>query len=199
MRSAAWRPPGRCCWGCGGAGEEFLQGMEAVVPLTPARAPCPPHPAMKLPQGEGGPTGEVGGGLGGGLRARGPGAAAAGAGDGGRESVVWGARNAGSVVPVVPGGRRGQGKVAACVPASRRARVVGAGSWRVTAAPRGAGALKVGPGGGGRTLALRGAGEAGAGVLFGWGRGAKPFMGARFFAGQAGPLGGRRWYQGGIL
>ena len=45
-----------------GAGEEFLRGSEAVAPLLPARSPCTPHPAAELPQGGGGPQGEVGGG-----------------------------------------------------------------------------------------------------------------------------------------
>ena len=62
MPSAAWRPPERCRRVGGGAGEDFLEGVQAVAPLTPARSPGPPHPAAELPQDGGGPPGEVGGG-----------------------------------------------------------------------------------------------------------------------------------------
>ena len=66
MRSAAWRPLGGVVGVVAGAGEEFFEGVEAPVPLSPARSPCPPHPATKLPHGGGGPPREVGGGVGGG-------------------------------------------------------------------------------------------------------------------------------------
>ena len=32
----------------GGAGGDFLDGVEAVVPLSPARFPYPPQPATEL-------------------------------------------------------------------------------------------------------------------------------------------------------
>ena len=47
----------------GGAGKDFLEGVEALAPLSPARSPCPLHQAAELPQGRGGPPGEVGGGV----------------------------------------------------------------------------------------------------------------------------------------
>ena len=48
--------------GGGGAGEEFLAGVEVVAPPSPACSPCPPYPAAELPQGGGTPPGEVRGG-----------------------------------------------------------------------------------------------------------------------------------------
>ena len=97
----------------GGAGEEFLQGMEAVVPQR--RLAPRAHLTQRRSSGRAREDQQArsGGGLGGGLRARGPGAAAAGAGDGGHVSVLWGARIAGPVVPVVRGGKRGHGVAAA--------------------------------------------------------------------------------------
>ena len=44
------------------AWEDFLEGVELFLPLTSACSPGPPHPVAKLPQGGGGPAGEVGGG-----------------------------------------------------------------------------------------------------------------------------------------
>ena len=38
----------------GGAREECFKGVEAVVPLSPAHSPYPPHPATGLPQNGGG-------------------------------------------------------------------------------------------------------------------------------------------------
>ena len=58
---------GSVAWGGGGAGEEFLEGVEEVSPLSPACSSCPPHPAAELPQGWGGPPGQVCGEVGGGL------------------------------------------------------------------------------------------------------------------------------------
>ena len=63
----------------GGAGAHFLEGMHHVHPIVPSRSPGPLHPAAELLQSGGRPPGEVGGGLGGGgVRARGPGAAGGG-------------------------------------------------------------------------------------------------------------------------
>ena len=170
------------------------------MPLTPVGAPCPPHPATELPQGGGGPPGKVGGGVGGGLRARGPAAAAAGAGSGGRVSVARGARNAGPVVSFVRGRGRGHGAAAACEAALREAGAAGAGVMvGVTAAPRGARAARVVLGPWGRALALREAGQAGEGASFRWGGGAVPLVGAGFFAGRVWPFGGHRWCHGGIV
>ena len=111
----------------GGAGEDFLEGVDHVHPLTPSRSPGPLHPAAELPQGGGRPPGEVGGVQGGGgLRARGPRAAVAGAGGGGCVSVP---RGTGSAVPFVVGGGRGHGMAVACVVAlgGAGAAVAGAG------------------------------------------------------------------------
>ena len=72
-----------------------------------------------LPQGGARPLGEVGGGVGGELQARGPGAAAAEAWVGGRVLVVCGAGNAGPGVLFVREGGRRHGAAAACVAASR--------------------------------------------------------------------------------
>ena len=84
-----------------GEGEGFIEGVEAVAPLSPACSPCPTHPAAELPQGGGEPPGEVGGGVGGGLRAWGPGAAVL---------VVWGVGGAGPGVPFVRGGNVDMGR-----------------------------------------------------------------------------------------
>ena len=60
---AAWRPPGRCRRVGGGAGEDFLEGVEAGAPLAPARPPRPPHPAAGRGQTtRRGPRGQGGGG-----------------------------------------------------------------------------------------------------------------------------------------
>ena len=173
--------------------------MVAVVLLTPARSPSPPSQATELRQGRGGPSCEVGARVGGGLRASSPGAETAGAGGGGRVSVVWEAGNAGPGVPFMRGGGRGHGAAVACVAVSGGAGGAGAGSSGLTAAPRGAGALRVGPAGGRCALALWRAGEAGAGTSFGGAGGAAPFLGAGFLAGRAGPFGGRWRCKGGIV
>ena len=60
----------------GAAGADLPEGVHHVPPFSPSRSPGPLHPAAELLQGGGRPPGEVGGGLGGGgVRARGPGAA----------------------------------------------------------------------------------------------------------------------------
>ena len=65
----------------GGAGAHLLEGMHHVHPIVPCSSPGPLHPAAELLQSGGRPPGEVGGGLGGGgVRARGPGAAGGGRG-----------------------------------------------------------------------------------------------------------------------
>ena len=46
----------------GGAGENFLEGVEAMAPLSPACYPSPPHLVAGSLQGGGGPPGELGGG-----------------------------------------------------------------------------------------------------------------------------------------
>ena len=64
-----------------GAGAHLLEGVHHVHPFWPSRSPGPLHPAVELLQRGGKPPGEVGGGLGGGgVRARGPGAAGGGRG-----------------------------------------------------------------------------------------------------------------------
>ena len=85
MRSAAWRALGRCRRICGGASDQFLDGVEAVGPLTPVRPPCPPHPAPELLHPGGGPPGEVGGRG----RARAP---SSGSESGGGGGCGWGTR-----------------------------------------------------------------------------------------------------------
>ena len=87
-----------------GRGTDLLEGVHLVQPFSPSRSPGPLHPAAELPQSGGRHPGELGGGLGrGGLRARGPGAAVAGAG--GRE-CVWAAGGTRSSVLFVGRGER---------------------------------------------------------------------------------------------
>ena len=194
----------------GGAGEDFLEGVDHACPPTPARPAGPIQPAA---------------GGGGGLRARGPGAAVAGAGGGGcvwvaqgnekrgaavggggrghqtavaREVALWGAGapvagpgggrcvslewRMGSAVPFMGGGH---GTMVARVVALRGAGTAGAGPWGVVAALRGAGAVRVRKSG---AVTLRGAGEPWEGALLGGGAGAPPFRGSGRVVGQVEPL-----------
>ena len=134
----------------GDAGEDFLESVGGVTPFTPSRSPCPLYPADELPQGRGRPPGEVGGGQGGGgLRARCPGAALAGAWGGG---CVSSARAKGSTVPFVEGGGRGPGTVVARVVAFGRAgaAVTGAGAGGCVSVARRTGSAVPSVGGGRR-------------------------------------------------
>ena len=131
---------GSCVGVVGGAGEGFLEDEEAVAPVLLANSPCRPHRAAELLQGRGGAPGKVAGGVGGWLRAWGPGAALAGAGGGGGVSVV---SEAGRAVPFLGGGGCGRGAEGACVPASGVAGVTGVGPWEVMAFPGGPGAARV--------------------------------------------------------
>ena len=128
----------------GVAGAHLLEGMHHVHPFVPSRSPGPLHPAAELLQSGGRPPGEVGGGLGGGgVRARGPGAAAGGRGPavvagvavpGGAGAAVAGAGGGGRVrAEGGMGGGRGHGAAVARLVASGGAGVVvagaGGGGW----------------------------------------------------------------------
>ena len=166
---------------CGGAGAHLLEGMHHVHPFVPSRSSGPFHPAAEPLQSGGRPPGEVGGGPGGGgVRARGPGAAgerrgpavvagvavpggagaaAAGAGGGGRVRAEGGA-----------GGGGGRGAAVARSVASGGAGVVvagaGGGGWVRVAGGTGSPAGRVGGGGGGRGAAVAClAASGGAGVV----------------------------------
>ena len=53
MPSAAWQPRGQCRRVWRGAGEDFLESVEAVAPFTPSCSRGPLHPVAELPQGGG--------------------------------------------------------------------------------------------------------------------------------------------------
>ena len=163
----------------GGTGEDFLEGVDHVHSLTPARSPGPLHPAAELPRG------------GADHQARWVGARGAegleyevlerqwlGLGVGG---CVSSARGTGSSEPFVGGGGRGHGTAVARLVAlgGAGAAVAGAGGWGCVSVAWGTGIAVpfVGGGGGGhgtwvaRAVALCGTGTAGAGS---WGVVAAP-------------------------
>ena len=173
----------------GGAGAHLLEVMHHVHPIVPSRSPRPLHPAAELPQSGGRPPGEVGGGLGGGgVRARGPGAAGGGRGPaviagvavpGRAGAAVAGAGGGGRVrAEGGTGGGGGHGATVARFVASGGAGVMvgGAkgGGWVWPAGGTGIPAGPVGGGGGGRSAAvvcLAVSGGAGAVVAGAGGRG----------------------------
>ena len=165
----------------GGAGAHLLEGVHYVHPFSPFRSPGPLHPAAELPQGGGRPPGKVGGGLvGGGLRARGSGAAVAGARGGG---CVRAARGTGSSVLFVGGHGHGTAVAGVAAPRGAAAALVGTGGGGCVRAARGRGnsVLFVGGGGHGHERAVVGGGGAG-----GSGSGSCGGSGGRMLMGGAG-------------
>ena len=188
---------GRACWGLGfGCAPPLLRGVLGcvcacapvprgllhllvggavrgcvlvLVRFSPSRSPGPLHPAAELLQRGGRPPGEVGGGLGGGgVQARGPGAAGGGRGPavlagvalpGGARAAVAGAGDGGRVrAEGGTGGGGGHGAAVACLAAPGGAGVVvvgaGAGGWVWAAGGTGSLVGSVGGGGGGPGAAV---------------------------------------------
>ena len=138
----------------GGADAHLPEGMHPVHPIVPSCSPGPPHPAAELLQSGGRPPGEVGGRLGGGggVLARGPGAARGGRGPvvvvgvtvpGAAGAAVAEAGGGGRVrVEGGTGGGGGHGAAVARLVASGGAGVVvsgaGGGEWVWAGGERGA-------------------------------------------------------------
>ena len=169
MRSAAWRRLGRCRWGHRGCGRGVPRRCgRGGAPLA-CSLPLAPHRATELSQGRGGPPSEVGGGIGGGIRAWGPGAAVAGAGGGGRVSVVCGA---GSARPLGRSCGEGGADMGRRWPAR----------WRPGRGSGGSGALG----------SYGGASGSGSGVSVAWGRGRRAGVAGSGRGGGGNDVRGRR-------